>query len=476
MTEAIVAPSNGRRAHLIVLSVAAILLGATSCSQKEPSDEEMLRRDRERLDEELNGVLLDQYKFMKTCLRVMPVLDTTIEEHRRIKDLMERTLGGRFGDAPGQVTPTPEPSAAEMLKEAAGFLSAYMELRSFVREHDEDEFPTILEGMAMANGDSVRSVVDGRSVMLRPPLTGEAKEHLNSVEHILAGVFLMLDRTQSFTKQMLLYECAKSRMEVLEGGDQKVLMQDVRGMLFHDQGFLYLAEKEYSDNLDWLHRNPDADLPMSSTILLWAPLVTGTVTQRPVVLTQDAAHQMQLLFNHAERALVRSSMQRKVDEERMMEDLEGVLNTARAAGVDNELVWSVEAYVHLKAGKTEEAAKALKRLRESEFIGTAERGTIDEAVGYLEERDPERALNGVYDRAFMGSLIAGYLRAYAMQQDWPAILVKTGLLRDAGIAGTVHDIAGLLEQVEKEAGTDALKAKGEELKQKGAEALKELLN
>lgn len=459
-----------------LLFLSSIMALAMGCTNKEPSDAEMLQRDQKKLERSLDGIVLDHYKFIKTGLRVMPVLDTTIAEHRMIKELVAKHFPGAFDEGHSDGVQQEKQNRSWELREISDFISAFLDLRAFVQEHDEDDFPTFLEGDAMRSGDSVMTFVDGREVMRMPPLEGEAKQHLQSIEHTLFSAFMFADRSREFTKSMVLYECSKSNMDVLPGSDPRVWLQMVRGFLFFDQGLPYLAEKEYSENLDWLYRNPDADLPITRTILFWAPLVTGEKIGHPVVVPQRAAHQAQVLNNHLLRAVVRSSMKRKVDEERTMEDLEAIVRTAREAGLDNELVWAVEAYLHLEEGNTDEALKGMQKLRNSAWLGDDERKTIDRSIRYLEKREPGKAMNGLYDKSFMGELLLQYFYAKAKEQDWRMVLKELGIIRNDWFEQFIDRITHALEQVDAGSAGEAVLEKGQDLKKKSKALLDDLLN
>ena len=458
------------------LLLATTILLAVGCGRKEPSDAEMLQRDRVKLERALDGIVLDHYKFLKTCFRVMPVLDTTIVEHRRVKDLMDRIMPGLFDEHADALPSKDHTQKALTLKDVTEFLSAYLDLRAFLRDHDEDDFPTIMEGQAMLKGDSVETILNGRVVSLWPPLEPEARHYLQSIEHTLMSVFMMMDRSRTFTTKMLLYECAKSDMEDLEGEELKAFLQMIRGFVFFDQGLLYLSEKEYSDNLDWLHAHPDEELPLTSTILFWAPMFTGERVAHPVIVPQKAAHHSHVLLNHLLRAVSRTSMKRQIDEERALEDFEAIVRTAHEAGVDNEMVWSVEAYLYLHQGKTDEALAALERLKSSGSLGKAERKTVEESIRYLEQREPGKAMNGLYDRHFLGKLLIQYMYSRMEKQDWTAILKKVGIIQDAWLADLITKVSGVLEQVDAAASGDALKEKGKELKEKSKSLLDDLWN
>lgn len=457
-------PRNLRHIALLVLLVAG-------CGREEPSDAEMLQRDQELLAQELDGVLLDQYKFIKTTSRMLPVLDTSIAEHRRIKELMHRMHVEQFVGDSSATSAGNASSGAIDLASIGQFVSDYLELRSFVREHDEDEFPTILEGQAMASGDSVATILNGERIRMWPPLHGEAKTQLQSVEHTLLSVFLLFDRTRTFTKKMLVYECSKSDMAVHPGSDAQVLLQLTRGFLFHDQGLRYLSEKEYSENLLWLEENPGAELPLTETMLVWAPLFLGVPVERIGIVPREAAYHSLVLTNHTMRALARAGMEREIDQKRLLEDYEAIVNTAHKAGLDNELVWAVEAYLYLKEGKNEEAAAALGKLEKSKLLGDDERATINAAKGYVDQREPDKALNGVYDALFLNRVLIRYMSAKAGERDWVAILEKAGIIEDNGLSAVNKRMVELLELAQAANSADSLKGTADELMEKGKDLL-----
>ena len=466
-------PFSWARQILLLASAFTLAIG---CSKKDPSDAEMLQRDQARMDRALDGILLDHYKFFKTALRVMPVLDTTIAEHRRMEKIVRKHFPFLLDDGPiERVARTDEP-APWSLADISDFVSTVIELRAFVKAHDEDDFPTFIEGDAIRSGDPVLTFVNGREATLMPPLEGEAKQYLQSIEHTLISAFLFVDRSQYTTRGMMLYECSRSNMAMLPDSEPKAWLQLVRGFLFFDRGLPYLAEKEYSDNLDWLYRVPDVELPITRTIMIWAPMFTGEKYTPTVVLPNDLAYRVQLLQNHLLRAIVRSSMKRKVDEERTLQDFEAIVRVAREAGLDNELVWAVEAYLFLEQGNTDNALRSMQKLRNSPWLGDAERKTIDKSIRYLEKREPGKAMNGLYDRGSMGQLLFQYFLAKAKDQDWRMVLKELGILRNSWFEELIAEITHALEQVDAGSAGDAIMDKGKDLKEKGKALFDDLLN
>ncbi|PCJ83425.1 MAG: hypothetical protein COA57_11365 [Flavobacteriales bacterium] len=451
-----------------------IMILATGCFREESTDEELLQHDRERLEESLNGIILDYYKFLKVSLRVMPVLDTTIEEHRKIRELNDKLFPGMFDNSTSTTYVAEVTNKKNTLQEATEFVSAYLALRKFARNHDEDEFPTLLEGQARLNGDSLKIMVNGEMVYIWPPLEGEAKESLQSLEHILFSAFMLIDRSQQFSESILLYECSKSNMETLPESDLKAVLQMIRGILFFDQDLLYLSEKEYSENLNWLYENPNEELPITSTIFFWAPFFTGEYVGRAVVVPHEAAYYALILTNHTLRAMSRLTMDREIDEERAMEDFEAIVKTAHEVGVQNEAVWSIEAYLYLHQEKSEETIVALKKLRDSELLSDDERKTIDEAIKYQEKREPGKALNGVYDKYFLNKIMIKYMYNKVKKQDWIKIMKELGIVQGDELVEINKGVSNLLEKVEEETSKEALKEKGKELKEQGEKLFKDL--
>ncbi|MGS2760985.1 hypothetical protein [Sinomicrobium sp. M5D2P9] len=448
---------------------------AIGCFRKEPTDEEMLQRDRESLEKSLNGITLDFYKFMKVSLRVMPVLDTTIEEHRQIKKLNDKFFSSLFKNSTDTTYVTGLAREKINLQDVTEFVSAYLALHKFARNHDEDEFPTLLEGRAMLDGDSLVTMMKGKTVYLRPPLEGEAKENLQSVEHILMSCFMIIDRSRKFSKSILMYECSKSNMKALPGSDLKLWIQMTRGLLYFDQDLLYLSEKEYSENLNWLYENSDEELPITSTILFWAPIFTGEYVVPARILPQEAAHYAQIITNHILRAMSRLTMNRKIDEERAMQDFEAIIRTAHKAGVKNEVIWSIEAYLYLQQEKTQEALIALKKIRESELLSNDEGKTIDKAIRFLEKREFDKVL-GVYDKYLLNKIMTKYMYTKAKEQDWINIIKKLGIIRNDDLVEINKDISDMLKKVKEEMTEETLKEKGRELKENGKNLLKDLWN
>ncbi|HEX8574715.1 MAG TPA: short-chain dehydrogenase, partial [Flavobacterium sp.] len=335
--------------NLILLATALIFLG---CSKTE-TDEYLLELDKKTLAENINYDKIMFYKFAKIAVRSSAVQDTSAASYQAFaknSTHLFNSLNNISIDSGKTIS----------VVDALLIYQDYRKVKGFVKETDEDIFPTAIEGFSKVYGDkSIKQTL----------LSGEAKIYSQNVEHAILSVATL--GAKSLGPEFSLYECSKTQPEKLQDSEEKTLLEFIRGFLFLNNNLLYLSEDGFSRNINWLEKNKQIPLPLTKAFFGWQSLNDEQVN--------TSFHALNCLF----RGMDRLKMKREVDEERALDDFELFVKDANQLGLQNELVWMVESYLYLKREKAEQAIVSLNKLKGSKILGKEEREAIEESVNYL---------------------------------------------------------------------------------------------
>lgn len=400
-----------------------LCLGA--CSVEESHDTTMLEKDRRIAHDRASTIKVDYYKVVKIATRSSVAQDRLPPELQALSADLAQVSAAVIGYT--EIDPE-ERSIVDRLR----LVRNLSKLRSMTTNVDEDVFPTLTDVFQMQRSDTT-----GIPYTL---LSGEEKLHVQSGEHTVLSIFALL--TKDLGEDISFYECLKTDAYRLEASEVKALIRYYRGLLFFQKGLYYMAEAEFSDNIAWVEANKDADPFFMRVVFQWRGSDDRT--------TNTAFHAL----NHLMRGLTRSMMDRKVDEERALDDFETFLDDAREIGLDNELVWSVEAYLYLKHEESDKAIASLTKLRSSPRLGANERKQLDTAIGYVRDREPGKALNGVYDKVLLGRIASEYLLSLLAEVDWKQLLVERGVPHAERMFEALDGLKAFITELEKYAGSE----------------------
>lgn len=418
----------------VLLLFAALITGCSS----EKTDAFLLEKDRKELEADLYTQQVLTYKLGKICIRASIERDTVSPAFRAFKPKLDNIFNKLVKydlNKPDELS----------LGDYISIYRDYREMNAFIKTTDEDIFPTVMEALNVAYGDSL-----GRQT---PFITGQAKAGAQSIEHAALSAIVLLSRDMG--KEVALYECSKTRPEVLADTEIKSLLQFFRGFLFFDKKLFYLSEHEITQNIDWLNKHPNVQLPMVRGLFHW-----GTLSDAD---TYTAFH----AFNHLFRGFGRMMMERKIDETRSLEDLQTFLDDSHKLGANNELVWATEAYVYIKHEDQEKAIVALTNLKSSPLLSANDKQNIDQSVAYLHERKPGSALNGVYDKFFLANMASKYMFALLAKVDWERVLRENGVPHTAQLFGTIRMVEQYANHMRHYTSGEAVKETGTEIKEGG---------
>jgi len=417
-----------------------LLLLITGCS-KEKTDAYLLELDKKKLAENINYDKIVFYKFAKIAVRSTAVQNTTMPEYQKFSKQTQSVLHTMKSIDANSKESISMVDALLMYKE-------YRSVKSFVKETDEDIFPTLADGF---------NVLYTGQKMPNGLLPNIDKTYFQNVEHAILSMAVLT--TRDLGQPFALYECSKTQPELLDDGEIKTLLEFVRGFLFFSNNLYYLSEDGISRNIKWLDKNEDIPLPYTKAFFGWSRLSDEQ--------THTAFHGMNYLF----RGFDRMRMEREIDEERSLEDFEAFLKDMNKLGLQNELVWGIESYLYLKREKPEKAIPALNKLKASPLFSDDEREAIGKTVDYVKERKSDAALKGVYDKTFMAKIATKYMFSILSKIDWEKLMREKGVPHTQEIFAGINKFKQLSNSVSSYTQPDTKEKGKKEITEKGNELL-----
>ncbi len=421
--------------NLKKLSVLALISLLSACFTKDNPLEKERKEFNNWLEE---NTPLTFYKGIKVSVRSLPLeqdytnIDSIIENDKQntvpkhTLYLIQKILDA--GKEDGEIS----------IVEGIKIMKAFSELKSELKDSDEDKYPTILEVLLHVN-EGAEKYNDFLKVI----------NWNNSTEHfILCGLMM---GAKPLPPGFQLYEASKIDVEKMEKTEVKPLAAITKGGSLMMNDWLYLSEESLSQGISSLDKD-DLNLVFDN----YPALFKGAKVD---------SKEAQIIQLHAISCLLRGYVRTKMDDkdknELGLDDFELFLKDAEKIGVDNELVWFAGAYVNIKKENTEKAIVYLEKFKQSELISEDEKEAIDEIIAYLNNREPDKALNTVYDKLFIGKLVMKHIAEYVKEVDWYKELEKSETGRQFLKISEVVDEE--YKKLEKGFDTDELKEKGKEL-------------
>lgn len=409
------------------------------CSNSE-TDAELLEIDRQKLKENLDYDKITFYKFAKIAIRSSAVQDTTRKEYQQFSENLKNIL-----NALHKVDTKSSESISVM--DAILIYKDYQSVKSFVKKTDEDIFPTLVEGINAMNNNGVKLEL----------LTGNEKTEAQNIEHAILSTIVLA--TRSFGQPFALYECSKTQPEKLPDHETKTLLEFVRGFLFFSNNLYYLSEDGLSRNINWLDKNENIPLPYTKAFFGWRNLSDEQ--------THTAFHSMNYLFRGFDRLM----MERKIGEERALDDFEKFIVDTKKLGLETELTLAVESYLYLKREDKEKAVVALAKLNKSTLLSNSEHDALEKTIAYVNNREADKALNGVYDKVFLSKIATKYVLSILAKIDWEMVLKENNVPHTDQIFATVNSVKKVSEAVSSYTNDKTIEKGKTELKKKGSDLI-----
>lgn len=422
------------------LAVYTIFLSlCSSCSSKEKTDEELLALDKKELVKSLDSYKVFPYKFGKILIRSSIEKDTISTEFRSFKKDIDR-LSSKL------LSHNIKEQKKLSLLDYISIYRDYKKMESFVMKTDEDMFPTVIDALNIAYGDSIRKK--------RPYYKGKQKEMIQNLEHFVLSAIVILSKDVG--KEISLYECSKTNPDLLPDSEIKTLLQYFRGFLFFEKGLYYLSEDEISRNITWLNNNKGISLPYTRALFQWGNF------------NDEQTHTGIHALNHLFRAFDRLMMNREVDEKRSLEDFEIFLKDANVIGLNNEITWAIETYLYIKNEKKENAIASLQKLKKSELLSSKEKLKIEESITYLKERESGSILNKVYDKYFLSKIATKYMFSVLAKVEWKKIMKENEVPYVDEMFVVIDNVRYMLSQLQLYMSAEGIKEAGKNIKDEGS--------
>ncbi len=422
--------------NIILLSCIILL---ASCS-KEKTDEVLLKLDQQKLEENINYDKIVFYKFAKIAIRSNAVLDTNNVDYQKFSSQTRNIVNTMHQ------LDTNKKSISVI--EALQLYNDYRKVKNLVKETDEDIFPGLIQGF---------NVLYGAPKVDLNTLDPKEKIRIQNIEHAILSMAVLT--TRDLGQPFALYECSKTQPELLDDSEIKTLLEFVRGFLFFGNNLFYLSEDGLSRNIKWLDKNENIPLPYTKAFFGWRNLSDDQ--------THTAFHGMNYLF----RGFDRMRMERKIDEERSLEDFDFFVKDMNKLGLESELVWMVDAYLNIKREKPEKAVPALEKLKTSPLFSDSEREAIQKTIDYVKGRESDAALNGVYDKAFMAKLASKYMISVLAKIDWEKVLRENNVPHTKEIFAGINKFKALSNSVSQYTQPSTIENGKKEITKKGSELL-----
>ncbi|RNL51317.1 short-chain dehydrogenase [Pedobacter jejuensis] len=407
----------------------------------EKTDKALLELDKQRLDENINYDKIVFYKFAKIAVRSAAIQDTTLPEYQKFAK-QSRSIVSTMN----KIDTNSKESISVM--EALRLYKEYRSVKSFVKMTDEDILPLLVDGFTtifsgQKNNKSVKSKKE--------------KIYFQNIEHAVLSMAVLT--TRDLGQPFALYECSKTQPELLDDSEIKTLLEFVRGFLFFGNNLFYLSEDGLSRNIKWLDKNEAIPLPYTKAFFDWRNLSDEQ--------THTAFHGMNYLF----RGLDRMRMERKVDEERSLEDFDSFVKDMNKLGLQSELVWIIDAYLNLKRENPEKAIPALEKLKASPLFSNSEREAIQKTIDYVKDREPDAALKNVYDKAFIAKLASKYMISVLAKIDWEKVMQEHNVPHTKEIFNGINKFKALSNSVSQYTQAPTIDNGKKEITKKGSELL-----
>jgi hypothetical protein len=422
--------------NLILLICIIVFAGCSG----EKTDEVLLQLDKEKLEENINYDKIVFYKFAKIAVRSNAVLDTNMEEYQKFSSQTRNILKTM------DQLDTNKKSISVM--EALRLYNDYRKVKKLVKTTDEDVFPSLVQGFNVMYG---APKVDMNAV------DAKEKTRVQNIEHAILSMAVLT--TRDLGQPFALYECSKTQPELLDDSEIKTLLEFVRGFLFFGNNLYYLSEDGLSRNIKWIDKNESIPMPYTKAFFGWRNLSDSQA--------HTAFHGMNYLF----RGFDRMRMERKVDEERSLADFDSFVKDMNKLGLETELVWLVDAYLNLKREKPEKAIPALEKLKTSPLFSDSEREAIQTTIDYVKDREPDAALKGVYDKAFMARLASKYMISVLAKIDWEKVMRENNVPHTKEIFANINKFKEMSNAVSQYTQPSTIENGKKEITNKGSELL-----
>ncbi len=405
-----------------------------SCGSEE-TDEELLEKDKEYLEESLKTDKIAKYKFLKIAIRSSVPMEDYPKEFLPFKEKLT-DLAQTLNEADKE-----DVSIIEM----ASIYKDYLDLKEVIDETDEDVFPTLLEAIKNSNSEGKLNVKD--------LLKGNEKKTAETYEHAFLVALGVLSK--DLGKEIVFYEASKIQPDRIEDNEIKAVFQFYRGFVFMEKGLYYLSEHETTQNINWLNNHKDIEIKLVQALFGWENF------------TNEQNYLAFHSLNHLLRGLDRQAMEREKDQEKALEDFEVFLEDFNKLGLNNELFWCIDAYINCKRENPEKAILALTNLKNSTILSTSDKEQIEKTINYLKNRESDKLMNGVYDKAFISKIVVSFVYDKLSKMDWEKVFRENNIENGKEILVAIENFKELNKKIQEIKDMKYLEDNSTKLKEEG---------
>ena len=356
---------------LIYLFFAVGVIVFFSCSK---DDNEKRRLEEIKMQEQLNNPKIQLYKSMKIALRSTATVGQNPELDSARKSMF--LLVGTVLSEGASLLDKSKPVEIHPLELIALAKEVY-DTKEVLLKTDEDSLPTLLANIFYVFTKSAK--IESEFF----PVT-----YNNNHEHIILS--LLWQTTPSAPKDFALYEVYKSDEKDIEDLNLRLVYQLTKSFVLMQNEYYYHSYDKCSEYLHYMESNKD--------LISKTPMI-NMVNQGfgPSEQSYYQFHGMGVII----RALDESKMKK---EKESLADMELFLDDMQKGGLDNELTWLVDAYVHIKKEEYDKAVPALEKLEKSDKISAPEKQAITELLVFIKARKKDDALNMFNDKLAFGKI------------------------------------------------------------------------
>ena len=388
------------RSTLVLLAALCVSLPLAGCNSVLRDETPREREDR-KLTKAMAAPDLLIYRGLKVSLRGLPtkVGESALgEETKKLGAFVEHLfaqLHPKHGtEGAVEASASYEPLAGS---DYLGVGRELYDLRTIVRETDEDAYPTLLHTIMGEQGPA-------RAGM---PWYDSTHEHM---------IFVLTWLTVAqVPRGFRVYEANEIDPSELSEPGLRLAAHLLRGTTYmHERwplhcideldAYLKLLEDERGEILPWLAESYVAEAGARAGF------------------GDEELH----AAAHAPGMLVRGMCRIKADQKHEgLDDFEAFLSDAAKIGLDGEAVWLVGAYVGLGREDGEAALENLHKLADSDLIGASEARLIADAIRALEDRDGEAAERSLAEGLLIAKVVGAYISRELNAHDWRRKLGET---------------------------------------------------
>jgi hypothetical protein len=427
---------NSKSFFILLVFIATIC----SCHKEDPLEKE--RKEFQKSIEDNTALTL--YRGVKISLRSFPInlkagdadeLMSSVENKKPGYEKVNKYTAYILNSFMGIGKKNGEIS----VKETIELVKAFRQLKDELKDKNEDDFPTLLEVILYL--DKLKG--NGQDALLKTLKWNNSKEHLVLSAALMAA--------KPLPPGFQLYETSKFDVPKLENTEIKPLAGMFKGIVMMQNKWYYLSEEALTQGIESL----DAGKLKFEYEGMPSFFPEAKIDSRESEIAQ--MHGLSCLI----RGFVRTKMDDKKKKKLAIDDFELFISDANKIGADNELVWLAGAYVGIKKEDNAKAISYLEKLEKSEQFTDNEKDAIKEIKEYISQREEDKALNVIYDKVFIGKLVASYLYNFVTKANYYKALNQSEsgkkLLEIPGLIDTEY------QKMEKELNPGGLKEKGKEL-------------